>query len=134
MAIKKFTYHGKTIEELQELSLNEFARLLPTRQRRSILRGFTDQQKKLLLKIKKAKQGLYKKPIRTHARDMIIIPEMVDLLIHVHKGNKELIPIQITEEMLGHYLGEFALTRKKVAHSAPGVGATKSSAAISAKK
>lgn len=132
MAQKIFTYRGKTVEELQKMDLKEFARLVPARQRRSLIRELTDAQKRLLAKIKKAKEGRYKKTIRTHCRDMVIIPEMIGLKILVHKG-KEFAPVVVTEDMLGHYLGEITLTRKGVAHSAPGVGATKSSAAFSVK-
>lgn len=133
MAIQKiFSYHGKKIEEIQKMDLKEFAKLVPARQRRSLLRGFTDSQKKLLEKIKKTKEGKYKKIIKTHCRDMIIIPEMVGIQIFIHRG-KEFVPVLITDEMLGHYLGEMTLTRKRIAHSAPGVGATKSSGAFSVK-
>lgn len=133
MAIKQFTFKGKTIEELKTIDLKEFIELIPSRPKRSLKRGFTDNQKKLLEKVKKAKQGTYKKPIKTHARDMIVIPELLDQTIHVHIG-KEFVPIKIIPEMLGKFLGELTLTRKRVEHSAPGVGATKSSAAITAKK
>lgn len=132
MAQKVFTYRGKTIEELQSMDVKEFAKLLPARQRRSVLRGFTDDQKRLLEKVKKARQGSFRKNIKTHCRDMIILPEMVGLMIFVHRG-KDFVPVKITEDMLGHYLGEMTLTRQRVEHSAPGVGATKSSAAFSVK-
>ncbi|MBL7100870.1 MAG: 30S ribosomal protein S19 [Nanoarchaeota archaeon] len=132
MVQKIFTFHGKTVEELQKMDLKEFAKLVTARQRRSLLRGFTDAQKKLLEKIKKTKEGKYNKVIRTHCRNMIIIPGMIGLKILVYKG-KEFAPVMITEDMLGHYLGEMTLTRQRVAHSAPGVGATKSSAAFSVK-
>lgn len=132
MAQKVFTYRGKTVEELQKMDLKEFAKLVPSRQRRSLLRGFNDAQKRLLEKVKKAKEGNYKKTIRTHCRDMIILPEMIGLKILVHRG-KDFAPIVVTEDMLGHYLGEITLTRQRVEHSAPGVGATKSSAAFSVK-
>lgn len=132
MVEKIFTYRGKTVEELQKMDLKEFANLVPARQRRSLLRGFTDAQKKLLVKIKKAKEGKYSKVIRTHCRDIVIIPQMIGLKILVHKG-KEFVPVVILEDMVGHYLGEMTLTRQKVMHSAPGVGATKSSAAFSVK-
>jgi len=125
MAFKEFKYKGKPIEELKELSLKEFAQLCPARQRRTLIRGLTDQQKLLLEKMKTKS-----KPVKTHLRDMIIIPEMVNKKIQIHSG-KEFILLQITDEMLSHYLGEFVLTRKKVAHSSPGVGATKSSSAVS---
>jgi small subunit ribosomal protein S19 len=122
--VAKFTYRGYTLEELQRMSLEEFAKLLPARERRSLLRGFTEQEKKLLQKIRKYKGT--NKFIRTHCRDMIILPEMVGMTIGVHNG-KEFIPVTIKPEMIGHRLGEFALTRKQVKHSAPGVGATRSS-------
>ncbi|MBU5575273.1 MAG: 30S ribosomal protein S19 [Candidatus Aenigmarchaeota archaeon] len=103
------------------MSLEEFAKLLPSRERRSLLRGLTERQKKFLIRLRKAQ-----KPLKTHLREMIIIPEMIGKRILVHNG-KEWIPVDIKVEMIGHRLGEFALTRKRVLHSAPGVGATKSS-------
>ena len=109
-----------------------FAQLLPARQRRSLLRGFTEMQKRLLVKIKKAKNGAWKKSIKTHCRDMIVVPEMIGVTVHVHAG-KAFVPVEVLPEMLGKYLGEMTVTRQKVAHSAPGVGATKSSAAASVK-
>ena len=63
---------------------------------------------------------------------MIVLPEMVGILIQIYNG-KAFSPVEITHEMIGHYLGEFAMTRRKVEHSAPGIGATKSSAAMSVK-
>jgi len=63
---------------------------------------------------------------------MIIVPQMVGWTIYVHNG-KEFIPFLVTIEMLGHCLGEFSYTRQKVQHSAPGIGATRSSAALSVK-
>ena len=122
MAKKEFGYRGKSLQELKELSLNEFVELLPARQRRTLKRGFSEQQKKLLNKIREKKAN-----IETHCRDMIIIPEMIGATIKVHHGNG-FTPIIIQDEMIGRYIGEFVLTRKKVAHSAPGIGATKSSA------
>ena len=130
--VKIFNYHGKTIEELKKLELKEFMQLLPTRQRRSFKRGFTEEQKKLLLKIDKAIKGEYKKPIKTHCRDMIILPKMINLTIHIHNG-KKFVPVELQPETIGMYLGELVMTRQKVEHSAPGIGATKSSAAISVK-
>ncbi|MBI5797548.1 30S ribosomal protein S19 [Candidatus Woesearchaeota archaeon] len=132
MAKKDFSYRGKTIEELQAMNTSEFVKLLPSRQRRSLTRGFSEMQKRLLLKIKKTKEGKYKKPIKTHCRDMLIIPEMLGVNIHVHSG-KAYLQIEIIPEMLGRYLGEMVLTRTRVAHSAPGIGATKSSSAASVK-
>lgn len=122
----KFTYRGKTIEELQKMDLIEFRKLLPARERRSLKRGLTEEQKKLLKKMKKSGKD---KVIRTHARDMIILPEMIGYKFGVHNG-KEFVVIEIKPEMIGHRLGEFALTRKRPKHSAPGFGATRSSSHV----
>lgn len=125
MAKKVFSYRGFSIEEIKKMDLEEFSMLLPARQRRSLRRGIPEKQKKLMSKIRRAKNGESLK-IRTHCRDAVITPEMLDLTIHVHNG-KEFIPVKIKPEMLGHYLGEFAPTRKRVKHGLPGIGATKSS-------
>lgn len=125
MAKKEFSYRGKTFDELKEMSLTQLAECLPARARRNLTRGFGEEQKKLLKEIKKGK-----KEIKTHCRDMIIVPEMVGTLIKVHSG-KSFDAVRIEKEMIGHYLGEFALTRRKVSHSAPGIGATRSSASLS---
>lgn len=116
-----FLLKGKTAEELQKMSLEEFAKLIPSRERRNLLRGFDDDEKKFLEKLRTSD-----KPVRTHIREMVIIPEMLFKKILVHNG-KEWISVDVKPEMLGHRVGEFALTRKRVQHSAPGVGATKSS-------
>ena len=129
---KEFKYRGYTFEEVINMSLEDLSKLLPSRQRRSLKRGLTPEQKKLLRKVRLAKKGKYKKPIRTHSRDMIILPEMVGMTIYVHNG-KEFVPVQIREEMIGHYIGEFALTRKRVQHGSPGVGATRSSMFVAIK-
>ncbi len=124
MARKEFTYRGKTIAELTKLSMKEFAELLPSRLRRTVRRGLSENNKKLLEDIRKHSN------VKTHNRDMIILPEMVGKTVKVYSG-KEFVPVIISPEMLGHYLGEFVLTRKKVVHHAPGIGATKSSGALS---
>jgi len=117
----EFTYRGKKMEDLQKLSLDEFAVLVPSRQRRTINRGFSEEHKKLLNKVRNRNEN-----IRTHLRDMIVVPEMVGLKMGIHNG-KEFVQVQIIPEMLGHYLGEYALTRGRVNHGAAGVGATRSS-------
>ena len=120
--VREFYYKGKTLEELREMSIEEFSKLLTSRERRSIIRGLTDRQKKLLEKIKSEPEKFHK----THERDMVILPEMVGAKLGVYNG-KEYVPIEIKPEMIGHRLGEFVLTRKRVKHSAPGVGATRGS-------
>jgi len=126
---KEYTYRGHTLQELQTISMDEFIHLLPSRQRRSLRRGLTKEQIKLLEDIRKAKKALeggQKSIIKTHARDAVILPEMVGLTIMVHNG-KEFTTVEITPEMIGHYLGEFAITNKPVKHGAPGIGASRSS-------
>ncbi len=122
---KEFLFHGKKLEEIQKMSFGDFIKILPSRERRSLRRGLTEQQKILLENVKKGDTN-----IKTHCRDMIIVPEMIGKRIKIHTG-KDWVDILIVLEMLGHRLGEFALTRKKVAHSAPGIGATRSSASLS---
>ncbi|OYT61968.1 30S ribosomal protein S19 [Thermoplasmatales archaeon ex4484_30] len=120
---KEFLYRGIPIDELQKMSIDEVMAYLPARTRRSLRRGLTPRQYRLLEKIRKTEKG---KLIRTHLRDMVILPEFIGHTIGVHNG-KEFVPVQIKPEMIGHYLGEFALTRKEVKHTGPGVGATRSS-------
>lgn len=117
----EYTYRGKTLADLQKLSLEEFAELLPSRQRRTIKRGIGDEHKKLMNKVKNGENN-----IRTHLRDMIILPDMVGLTLEIYNG-KQFERVEVIPEMLGHYFGEFSLTRKRVSHGSAGVGATKSS-------
>jgi len=126
---KEFAYRGHTLEEVQGMSMDEFIRLLPSRQRRSLQRGLTPEQRIFLENIRKAKEALKtgaKIVVKTHARDMIILPEMVGTRILVHNG-KEFVAVDVAPEMIGHYLGEFAVTNKPVKHGTPGIGASRSS-------
>lgn len=125
MAKKEFMFRGKTIEELKTLSDKEFSKLIPTRERRTIERGYTDEQKRFIKKIREGKNG-----VKTHCRDIVILPIMVGLEIKIYNG-KEFESRTILPEMIGHRLGEYVLTRKRVGHSAPGVGASRSSAHVS---
>jgi len=120
---KEFSYRGLNLEELQNLTLEELLPLLPSRPRRTLKRGLTERQNKLLTDIEKANQG---SNIKTHCRDMVILPSFVGHTIHIYNG-KEFQRVDIQPDMIGHYLGEFALTRSKVKHTGPGVGATRSS-------
>jgi small subunit ribosomal protein S19 len=123
----EFTYRGHTVEELQELSIEEVAELLPARQRRVIRRGLTDEQQKLLEAAREADpEETANNPIRTHRRDMPILPEMVGLTFAVYTGS-EFERVLVEGEMIGHYLGEFQLTRSSVEHGQAGIGATRSS-------
>ena len=123
----EFTYRGHTLEELQEMSVEEVAELLPARQRRTIERGLTEEQEKLLETVREADpEEAANDPIRTHLRDMPILPEFVGLTFSVHNGS-EFERVDVEEEMIGHYLGEFQLTRNSVEHGQAGIGATRSS-------
>ncbi|MBS7624180.1 MAG: 30S ribosomal protein S19 [Candidatus Bathyarchaeia archaeon] len=123
---KEFRYRGFTFKEILDMSMDDFIQLLSARARRSLKRGLYYEQRRLLEKIRAAKEGTYTKPIKTHCRDIIILPEMVGLTIHVHNG-KEFVPVEIKPEMIGRYLGEFAITNKPVKHGTPGIGASRSS-------
>ena len=115
MAKKIFKYRGKTAEELQALSLEDFAELLPSRERRKIKRGFTEAEQIFLKDLDKHEKG-----VKTHCRDMIVLPSMFGKTIGIHTG-KEFKDIVILPQMVGHRLGELSLTRNKVKHGAVGV-------------
>ena len=126
---KKKLFRGKEIEELKKLDTREFAKFLKSRERRSIMRNFNVVEDF----VRRSKKKIVKnKMIKTHQRELVIVPALVGMTICVHNG-REFVHVNISEEMLGHRLGEFALTRKPVKHGAAGVGATKSSAALSVK-
>ncbi len=127
--VKEFAYRGKGMEELKQMDLREFAKLLPSRERRTLLRQ-TETVEKFLKRCEK--KNSMNKEIKTHSRSLIVVPKMVGLAINIHNG-KEFVTVKINEEMLGHRLGEFAMTRRKVEHGAPGIGATRSSAFLSVK-
>ena len=123
----EFTYRGHTLDELQELSLDEVAELLPARQRRSIERGMTVEQEKLLETARDTdEETSANDPIRTHLRDMPVLPEFVGLTFAVYTG-QSFERVAVEPEMIGHYLGEFQLTRTSVSHGQAGIGATRSS-------
>ena len=116
---------GMTLEQLKEFSLKDLAKYLPARSRRSILRHpeFVERF------IKSAEEKVSRKrKIRTHLRDLVVVPKMVGMEIQIYNG-KTFENMKIEIEMVGHRLGEFALTRQKVTHSAAGIGATRGSKA-----
>jgi small subunit ribosomal protein S19 len=133
MAKKEFSFRGKNIPELQKMSIEEFAKLCTSRARRTLRRGFNAQLMKRIDKAILVKNaGKDQKPVRTHLRDTIIIPKMIGIKFGVYKGNS-FETMEVMPEMLGHYLGEMVLTRKKLVHGKAGIGATKSSTAITAR-
>jgi len=111
---KAFSFRGKNLEEIKSMSVDEFVKLLTARERRTFKRGFTEQQKKLLENVKKNPEKFHK----THVRDMLILKWAT---------------IIISPEMLGKRLGDFAISTKRVKHSAPGIGATRGSKFIATK-
>ena len=132
---KEFTYRGYTMEELSQMELwpsegseNSIIELLPSRARRSIGRGMSVENEHFLDRIRRNSS----KTVRTHRRDMPILPEFVGRRIAIHNG-QNFVELDVKPEMIGHYLGEFALSRKNVAHSGPGVGATRSSKHVALK-
>lgn len=126
---KQYFFRGKTIEELKTLDVREFAKYLKSKQRRTALRQFQEIEDFINRANKKIEKG---KSVRTHKRDLIIVPQMVGMKIQIYNG-KEFIPVEVMKEMLGHRFGEFSLTRAKVKHSSAGVGATKGSKSKSKK-
>lgn len=117
---QEFRFRGHTLEELREMSQDELAELLNARGRRKLNRGLDRKEQKILDDLEDSDD------IRTHERSMIVLPEMVGATIHVYNG-QDFVPVEIEAEMIGHYLGELAKTRLEVSHSAPGLGATRSS-------
>ncbi len=118
---EEFTYHGFRVEELQTMGISELLPVMPSRARRKITRGLSRGEEHLLTRFRAGDEK-----IRTHLRDMIIMPEMLGKEIEVYNG-KEFMKVELQPESIFHCLGEFALTRRKVAHGSAGIGATRSS-------
>ncbi len=118
---EEFTYHGFNAEALKSMTLEELLPVMPSGARRKVRRGWTISEERLLADLRKGENR-----IKTHVRDMIILPEMIGREIEIYNG-KEFVKVEIQPEAVFHYLGEFALTRRKVAHGSAGIGATRSS-------
>ena len=118
---EEFTYRGFKIDELKAMGMSELLPLMPARARRKITRGFSRGEETLLEKIREGDEK-----IRTHLRDMIIMPEMIGKTVEIYTG-KEFLKVEFQPESVFHYLGEFALTRKRVTHGSAGIGATRGS-------
>lgn len=128
--VREFRFRGLNVDQLKNLSIEALLPLLNARQRRSLDKRvgkyMNDEKRKLRERIKNVREGNSNETIRTHVRDMIILPDMVGISINIHNG-KDFSPITIKPEMIGHYLGEYSITNKRVQHGAPGVGASRSS-------
>jgi small subunit ribosomal protein S19 len=118
---REFLYRGLTMEELKELSFDEVLELLPSRARRTYIRGLNSEQEKVYEALRTSEEV-----VRTHRRDLPIVPEFVGKTVAVYNG-KEFKEFEIKPEMIGCFLGEFVVNRKTPQHSGPGVGATRSS-------
>jgi len=118
---EEFTYHGFKLDELRAMSLQDLIPHMPSSIRRKVLRGWTIGEEKFLSDLKNQESR-----IRTHQRDMIILPEMIGREFEIHNG-KDFVRVEIQPEAVFHYLGEFAPTRRKVSHGSAGIGATRSS-------
>jgi small subunit ribosomal protein S19 len=126
---KQFTFRGKSMEELKTLDVREFAKHVKSRTRRAILRQFQTVEDFVSRAKRKVERG---KSIKTHDRTMIIVPQMVGMKIQIYNGH-EFVPVEITNQMLGHRFGEFSPTRGKVKHGTAGIGSTKGSKSQSKK-
>jgi len=119
---KEFVYRGFTLPELKEMPMDEVLVLLPSRSRRTYIRGLNYEQQLLFDKLNGEGNG----PFRTHRRDLPILPSFVGKTVSIYDGH-EFNDVEIKPEMIGCMLGEFAINRKIPQHSGPGVGATRSS-------
>lgn len=128
---RKYSYRGVDLEQLIDMRGDELASLFPARIRRKlVVRGLKRQHQSLLKRLRKAKREaeVNEKPasVKTHLRNMVVLPEMIGSVVDVYNG-KIFNSVEIKPDMVGHYLGEFSLTYKPVKHGKAGIGATKSS-------
>ena len=121
---KDFVFRGLDEEQLKAVSMDEFIRMLPSRMRRSLMRGLPEEHRKLIEKIRSWQPG--DKPLKTHSRNLIILPEMIGTTVHVFSG-RDFIEVLIDLKKVGHYLGEYSITNSPVRHGRPGIGASRSS-------
>lgn len=136
--VKEFEYRGVALADLEKMPIDKLRGLLGARQRRSLKRGVTDGKRKVIARMRAARaasaaaggprdgDGGAPPRIRTHLRDLIVLPFMVGTTVHVYNG-KEFKEIEVKPEMIGHYIGEYSLSGRRVSHGAPGVGASRSS-------
>lgn len=136
MITKEFTFRGKNLGELKQLNDEEFAKLVNSRARRTLLKGSNKLVNKRVEEFLVNSQAMQAKgepkSIRVHNRNIIVTPKMIGLRFGIYNGH-EFIPVEIIPEMLGRVFGEFALTRKRLRHGKAGIGATRSSTAITAR-
>ena len=126
---KKFQFRGVDLDKLLDLSPEEFMDMVHARARRKMTRGLKRKPMALIKRLRKAKKEAAPmerpKGIKTHLRDMIIVPEMIGSVVGIYYG-KSFNGVEIKPEMVGMYLGEFSITYKPVRHGRPGIGSTNS--------
>ncbi len=120
-----YTFRGKSADEIKKLNNEQFMQMLTSRQRRAMKR-MGHEYKELIAKVEEQKKEKPDKIIKTHIREAVILPAWLGLHFGVYNG-KEFKDVIITDEMLGHRLGEFSFSTKRVLHSAPGIRATRGS-------
>ncbi|PSC76600.1 40S ribosomal S15 [Micractinium conductrix] len=127
---RKYTYRGVDLDQLLDMSTDELVEMFAARQRRRFQRGLKRKALALIKKLRKAKKEATsgEKPdvVRTHLRNMVIIPEMIGSVVGVYNG-KTFNQVEIKPDMIGHYLAEFSISYKPVGHGRAGIGATTSS-------
>jgi small subunit ribosomal protein S15e len=127
---RRYSYRGVDLEQLLELKSDDLVALLHARARRRFHRGLGRKPLALIKKLRKAKKdaaaGERPEAVRTHLRNMIIVPEMIGSVVGVYNG-KTFNQVEVRPEMVGHYLAEFSISYKPVKHGRPGIGATHSS-------
>merc|ERR1712080_501258 len=118
---RKYTYRGVDLDQLLDMKNEQLMELFSSAVRRKM------NLLKKLRKVKKATAALEKpEVVKTHLRNMIILPEMVGSIVGVYNG-KTFNQVEIKPEMIGHFLKEFSICYKPVKHGRPGIGATHSS-------
>lgn len=112
------------------MSNDQLLQIVHARVRRKMQRKTNLKHTRLLKKLSKKKMecGPLDKPeiVKTHLRDMVIVPSMVGSMLAVYNG-KQFNIVEVKAEMIGFYLGEFSITYKSVRHGRPGIGSTNSS-------
>ncbi|XP_075410114.1 small ribosomal subunit protein uS19-like [Tenrec ecaudatus] len=121
---RKFNYRGVDLGQLLGMSYEQLMQLYSARQRRRLSHGLW--RKQLRKATKEAPPMEKPEVVKTHLRDMIILPEMVGSMVGVYNG-KTFNQVEMKPEMIGHYLGEFSITYKPVKHCRPGIRTTHSS-------
>jgi small subunit ribosomal protein S15e len=112
---RKFTYRGVDLDQLLDMNHEQLMELFPCRIRRKFSRGLKRKPMALIKKLRKKKKEApaNEKPdvVKTHLRNMVVVPEMTGSIVGVYNG-KTFNQVEIKPEMIGHYLGEFSISYK----------------------